>query len=300
MRHKKHLSLVLIVLGLAFAVFSFNLPTAHGQEEFTGDPERGGKLYANWDLLIGFSDFESQHPIWVGVGSSQVSERITYRCVSCHGWDYRGSEGRLTYPGLQQGMDSPSLLTLMGNPPEEILPWLDGTNNPEHDFSAYLTQQDLHDLSLFISRALVAPNLIASREDNSVQGTVTVGKNIYHDFCQSCHGTEGEKINFGSTATPTFLGDMAWSNPWRVAHVVRFGHIIGNMPPASTLEISFSRQIDLLTYLQTLPRARTIASAETQNIDFSSQASTLPLVYGAIGISILIFATVYITLKQRS
>jgi thiosulfate dehydrogenase len=300
MNTKKITSLICIILGLVLAAFSFNLTPAYGQEEIPGDAERGGKLYTSWDLVTNFTDFNSRQPLWVANGNNPAPERITWRCVTCHGWDYRGSEGRLAYAGVQEEMNSPSLLALMGNPPSEIIAWLNGTNNPDHDFSDMLTLRDMHDLGKFISTALISPNLIAADDNNDVLGTAGVGMEVYRTYCQPCHGVEGEKINFGSTSTPSFLGDLAWANPWRIAHVVRFGHIIGTVPPASTLQIPFSQQIDLIAHLQTLPRARSIASAETQNIDFSTQASTLPLVYGAFAISILIFSAVFITVRRKN
>lgn len=299
MKTNRKIYLIWIVLGLTLAAFSATHTTAYGQEDLQGDPERGGRLYSSWDLVVGFKDFDDLHPLWVSKGNSQPLERITWRCVNCHGWDYQGSAGR-TLSNPQKAQNYPGVLAMMGLPVEDVLPWLDGSRNPDHDFSAYLSEQDMLDLSEFLSTALISPDLIASPNNNIVQGTVGVGRTVFQENCQSCHGVEGGKINFGSAANPSFFGDMAWNNPWRIEHVVRFGHIIGSLPAASKLDIPLSQQIDLLAYLQTLPRARMIASAESQNIDFSSQASTLPLVIGVVAIGGLVFAAVYVSVKRRS
>ena len=299
MNKRKIISLGMIILGLVLAGFSFNLSAKPAQDTPPPDPERGGRLYVSWDLVTNFSGIEARHPLWGNSNTPQIPDRITWRCVNCHAWDYRGSEGRLPYPGMQRGQDNPSLLPLTSSPAEEILAWLDGTNNPDHNFSNYLSDQDLRDISAFISNALVNPDLIATTENNEVQGTISVGNDVYREYCQSCHGAEGEKINFGSTTVPSFMGDLAWANPWRIAHEVHFGHISSSVPSASTLGISFSQQIDLLAYLQTMPRARTIASAETQQIDFSTQSSTQPMVYGAIALTVLIFTSVLISVQRR-
>jgi thiosulfate dehydrogenase len=298
LKAEKRFNLILMALGLVLAAFTFNLSTVSGQEQIPGNPERGGQLYAGWDKVIGMEKLPEPQPLWPGSSNNQFPNRYTWRCSNCHGWDYLGSDGN-SLIGLLKAQGYPGLLSLMSDPPEEIILWLDGTNNSEHDFSTYLSEEDLSDLSAFISTGLVSPELIADPGTYKVQGTLKVGLNVFQQYCLSCHGNEGEKINFGSTSTPGFMGDLAQINPWRISHIVRFGHTSTNVPPASKVELSFSQQIDLLAYLQTLPGARVIASPEIQQIDFSSQASTLPLVYGAAAISGLIFAAVIITQHRR-
>ena len=299
---RKTKSILLIFLGIALMIIAsgaWSAQPVQGQESDQGDPARGGRLYAAWDLIRSSNLPQENNPLWPKNTPNSVPDYVTWRCVSCHGWDYRGSDSA-TQNYLFQGMDYPSLFSMMERPTSEILSWLNGENNPDHDFSSFLREEDLQDLSAFISTGLVPPDFIASEDTNLVFGTLSVGETGYLNFCSSCHGLEGEKINFGTTKTPIFMGDLAFSNPWHIAHTIRFGHFATLVPPASEFGLSFSQQIDILAYTQTLPTATTITDPEYQAIDFDSQASTEPLAFGAMLLTILVFAAVLVTLRRRS
>ncbi len=280
-------ALGLVILALAL----FTSPTS-GQQEILGDPVRGGQLYVAWDVVIGLERSPvTMHPLWPQ-NAVEASTRRTWRCVNCHGWDYRGAEG-LTLASVVKNSDYPSLYRFTGESQDNIIAWLNGENDPRHDFSALLSETDLLDLSVFLSTSLLAPELIADLKSRTVQGTVEVGSALYQEWCYDCHGAEGERVNFGSAKTPIFMGDLAWQNPWRIAHVVRFGHILINMPPAEQAGISFSQQIDLLAYSQTLPRATKISVPELREVDYLSQASTVPLLIAALMLGLVVFGAVF-------
>ncbi len=296
----KLMPFVVIGLSLLFiAAESFNPKPVQGQEPAPGDRSRGGKLYVAWDMAYDKNLPQTRNPLWPENTASRVPNVLTWRCVNCHSWDYRGSSSN-TQSFLFKNLDIPGLFGMMEKTQSEIIPWLTGENNPNHDFSAYLTEKDLNDLSAFLSTGLVTPNLIANVETNQAFGNLQVGEDSYVEFCSSCHGMEGEKINYGTTEVPTFMGDMAMTNPWRVAHIVRYGHLAANVPPAEALGLPFSQQIDIIAYTQTLPTALTITAPEFLDIDFDSQASTNPLAFGAILLTLLIFGSVLFTLRNRS
>ena len=259
---------------------------------------RGGQLYIAWDQLIPPEEIPPQHPLWPKEASSQVPPVLTWRCVNCHGWDYSGSTGK-TLSGAYRSMGYPGLFRLTSASLEEITPWLNGLEYTEHDFTNYLSGQDLINLAAFISSGLVAPELIADPETYIVQGTLEVGDTVYEEYCSSCHGLEGERINLGTVTRPTFLGDLAWTNPWRMAHTIRYGHLTTRLPSASDLGLSFSQQLDIIAFTQTLPNATVITAPDFQDFDASSQASTIPITIGAIAISALVFLTVAIILKRH-
>lgn len=283
---------------LAAAIIGQPTRPARGQENLPGNPDRGGRLYAAWDLITDEPLPTENQPLWPQYTDNSVPIRVTWRCVSCHGWDYRGSNSQ-TQNYLFQGMQYPSLFSMMEKPADEILPWLNGENNPDHDFSPHLSERDLDDLSAFLSTGLMPPDFIASVDTNVVFGTLSVGETGYFNFCSSCHGQEGEKINFGTTQTPIFMGDLAFSNPWHVAHIIRFGHFSAMVPQAVEFGLSFSQQIDILAYTQTLPTASVITDPQYQAIDFESQASTEPLAFGAMLLAVVVFAAVLLTLRRR-
>lgn len=295
-------SLPIFFLGLALllaAADNFSAKTMQGQEVTAGDPTKGGRLYVAWDLVNDSPPPTEMNGLWPTNTTNTVPNRFTWRCVNCHSWDYRGSLSE-TQNSLFRSQDYPSLFGMMEKTPEEILPWLNGYNNPQHDFRPYLSEQNMNDLSAFLSTGLFTPDLIANVETQLVSGTLSVGETAYNEYCASCHGMEGEKLNFGTTQTPSFMGDVSLTNPWRVAHTIRYGHISTRVPPAEVLGLAFSQQIDIIAYTQTFPTANTIIDPAYQEIDFSSQAPTEPLAIGAMLLGILVFGAVLISVRVRN
>ncbi len=196
-------------------------------------------------------------------------------------------------------MGYPDLFGYTTKPVEEILPTLNGELNPDHDFSAYLTEQDLNDLAAFISQGLVVPELVADPGTFKVAGTRDNGGEAYLEQCAYCHGIEGEEINLNTVEKPIFLGDVTWGNPWLVVHTIRFGHIRTVVPSGIRLGIPFSTQIDIAAYTQSLPTADIITGPNFQDIDLSAQANTAMLAYGAAALALLVFLAVGITLFRN-
>ena len=54
---------------------------------------RGGRLYDNWYAALGADEPEATHPAWPD-SNTKKKGAVTTRCKSCHGWDYRGAEGK--------------------------------------------------------------------------------------------------------------------------------------------------------------------------------------------------------------
>jgi len=272
--------------------------TAYSQEQAPGDPMRGGRLYAAWDNLVDSELPQETHPLWPTNSAGDFPVRYTWRCINCHGWDYMGSRSRSTLT-VNRSMGYPDLFGMVNKPEEDILPSLTGKITSEHDFSAYLEEDDLRDLAAFLSSELTLPDFIADWDTFQAQGTLEVGEQKFGEICASCHGQEGEKINLNTDQNPIFLGDMAWTNPWRIAHIIRFGHLNTRVPPGELYGVPFSQQIDILAYIQTLPNALQISALDFQAIDFNLQASTQPLAFGALAIGALILITTWVILKRQ-
>ncbi|MFN2146672.1 MAG: c-type cytochrome, partial [Anaerolineales bacterium] len=257
---------------------------------------RGGRLYTAWDRVTNLTTpIAQQNPLWPKETPNQVPAVLTWRCVNCHGWDYRGSEGK-TLGAVFRTMGYPDLFGYTAKPIEEILPALNGELNPDHDFTAYLNEEDLKDLAAFLSQGLVVPELIADPGTFKVTGMRDNGEDAYFEQCAYCHGTEGEEINLNTDEKPVFLGDVAWGNPWLMVHTIRFGHIRTVVPAGIRLGLPFSTQIDIAAYAQSLPTADIITGPDYQDIDLSAQANTAMLAYGAAAVALLVFLAVGITL----
>ena len=259
------------------------------QEEPIGDPARGGRLYAAWDLEIGELVPFRNHSLW---RESEKIETASWRCVSCHGWDYKGR--------VVEDIEYPGLFTMVAEPQEEVIAWLDGTKNSKHNFARVLSDKDLLDLSAFLITGLIEPELIADLETYQAGGIMTAGEDLYKQTCKTCHGPEGARINFGTADSPVFMGDLAEDNPWLAAHFIRNGHPGVKTPTAKDLDWSFSLQIDLLTYLQGLPKVRQIGKEEVEPIDYSDQAGTIELVYASFAMMVVVFGGIgFVLLRER-
>ena len=51
----------------------------------------GGRLYDNWWIVLEQAPPDVPHPAYPSVRSTNPA--ATWRCVTCHGWDYGGSRG---------------------------------------------------------------------------------------------------------------------------------------------------------------------------------------------------------------
>lgn len=282
----------LILVGIILVVFAV-VSTASAQGEDEGDPLAGGALYAAWDLVLGEALPDSNHPLWY---EDEPVYQSSWRCVTCHGWDYSGREIDLN-DETQETVIYPGVFSMVGKQEEEVMAWLDGSNNPDHDFSDYLSHEHLQDLSAFLvdSTSLIPSELYVEEGTGKVRGTALAGENLYKERCRECHGSDGSRINFGSAEHPAFLGNLAVADPWRASHIIRFGHTQANVKPGARYGWLFYNEIDLLTYLQHLPLARQIIKANEEVeevIDYSQQGDVRPLVYAAAGIAAVVLGGV--------
>jgi thiosulfate dehydrogenase len=299
MRIRAKFLLALGCTALVIAAAGFGASPIFGQDEIEGDVIRGGRLYQAWDRVLEVSLPEHDQAIWKEVAPEIDYDPHSWRCVFCHGWDYRGSDGINTRAVVKRS-GFPGLFDMVAESEQVITGWINGGKNAGHDFSAYFSEQDYKDLSAFLSAGLIAPDLIADLDTRLVPGTLSTGEEIYGEMCLSCHGVDGEKINFGTAVDPQYLADITLQNPWRVSHVIRFGHLKTYVPAGEVVNISFSQQIDLLSYSQSLPQADVIGSEEYPVIEYDSQASTDVLAYGAISLVVLVLGgTIFVLKKNR-
>ena len=72
------------------------------------------------------------------------------------------------------------------------------------------------------------------------------GEDLYKQECRSCHGPDGARINFGTAEAPIFLGNLS-DAPWRMVHLIRFGHLYVSAPDSDELGWSEQDVFDVLT-----------------------------------------------------
>jgi len=200
---------------------------------------RGGLLYDAWFEVSGVKTSTApatDHALWAtrdAVASpSDAKGADTWRCSTCHGWDYNGgvdgenAGGNVVLPvtGFKGVLDM--ALNDGAAAPEKIFCAIkSGTDatSGKHNFSAQLSDNDVLDLTKFIAQEGVVDTLQYIAPNAGTLGKPDLGGKAYTaQSCGStkgCHGPLGDKQPNGSD----MLGEMAATNPWEFLHKVRFG-----------------------------------------------------------------------------
>jgi mono/diheme cytochrome c family protein len=279
---------IFIPMIVLLVVFSFySTVRAQDEDELEGDPLAGGRLYVAWDAFLRVELPYENHPLWY---QEEPVDLNSWRCVTCHGWDYRGREISSELE-TEEPIQYPGVFSMVAEPEANVIAWLDGSKNRNHNFSAYLSENDMQDISAFLITSLVDSDLFVEEGTGRVRGAPLTGEVLYKMKCRECHGSDGARINFGTAKRPAFLGNLANANPWRTAHIVRFGHVYTIVHPRANFGWSFYDEIDLLAYLQLLPLAKKLIEDEEvveEIIDYSQQGDVRLLIYGASGILLVI------------
>lgn len=284
---KRALELTFLALLVSLVLLGAQ-KTLDMQGEVPGDAIVGGRIYDNWIIALDAPLPAENHPLWDSQDFNQRSGVITWRCVECHGWDYKGFEGAYgSYSNHYTGF--PGLDSAVGASQEQVIQWLDGTFNLDHNFLQYTSITDLNDLAAFLRTQQVDSSLMINPSTGASLGNRENGQAIYFDSCEACHGLAGNAMNFGNAAAPVYLGDFAVGNPWRTVHKIRFGSP-GNlrMPASEDLNWSLGMVADVLAHLQTLPRGNPdvdiLTAAPSHPGELEHQAQIEPIVWAAVGL----------------
>ena len=211
----------------------------------------GGVLYDHWIDALGAEVPKSDQPLWKTQTTNTRTGADTWRCKECHGWDYKGVEGAYGSGSHKTGfvgvMDAASMSE------EDLLAWMDGTKNPDHDYSAFFQEVQLKMMVDFLKKGLTDTAQYINADKTVNGGNPENGKVLFDGQCQACHEKDGKKLNFGDEKEPEFVGTIAKDNPWEFWHKVSFGNPGTAMP--SGLKNNWSSQdiVDVLAYAQTLP-----------------------------------------------
>lgn len=225
--------------------------------ELVGDSLRGGLLYDNWIGALGAETPAEDQPLWATQTTNTRTGASTWRCRECHGFDYLGVDGDYGAGSHLTGFKGVADAAKMA--PTEVLAWLDGTKNPDHDFSGVMDKQALTDIALFLTQEQRDMTIYINADKTSV-GNADGGKQLYQDTCSDCHGPQGNGFNFGSDASPNYINGVATSNPWMFIHRVRFGQPgEPDMPSAIDNGWTDEELANVLAYAQTLPNSAPVS-----------------------------------------
>jgi thiosulfate dehydrogenase len=219
---------------------------------FTSDAalSGGGQLYDKWWAVLGLDAPEEDQPLWSTQTTNERSGADTWRCKECHGWDYLGADG--AYGSGSHFTGFPGVLSAASLSADELLAWLDGSQNPDHDFSTVMEEFALNALVTFMNNEMADITSYVNA-DKSVTGDPANGRDLFEATCSACHGVDGKKINFHDADDPEYIGTVAAGNPWEFFHKVSFGQPDAPMPAGVALGWTMEEIADLLAYTQTLP-----------------------------------------------
>ena len=249
----------------------FLIPTAYAADLETLID--GGRLYDKWWVDTELTPPKNNHPAYPAEGKAKAAS--TWRCKECHGWDYKGKDGAYRKGSHYTGIKG--ILDQVGNKPDDIVTVL---KNKQHGFDKVLSSDALQALAAFVSEAMIDTDKYINRENKQSKANPAKGKQFFREHCRDCHGKQGQSLNLShKDGREEFIGTIANKNPWETLHKIRFGHpgaVMGReqmhrmggsmrehhrgmrrmwqaMPPMLD-KLTIEQQVELLAYLQTLPR----------------------------------------------
>jgi len=220
---------------------------AYAQTLPTSSPvAEGGRLYDNWIAATGAADMTTDQPLWATQTTNTRTGNDTWRCKECHGWDFKGVDGRYAEGSHTTGFTG--ILASKDKPAEELLAAM---KTGDHDFSAYLNDDQLNTIVAFMQQVEdLAPYI---NDDKTVNGDAEKGKVLYESNCQACHAEDGKAVDFDDGEGVEFVGTVAADNPWEVLNKLQNGQPGAVMTAGRNMDWTTQDLLDILTYIQTLP-----------------------------------------------
>ncbi len=251
MKYYAILSAVIILILIAGANINTGIAKADQGQQATAyqqaDLKTGAQLYDNWLKITGTKP-EGNHPLYPS--DAKKSGTSTWRCKECHGWDYIGSKGR-----YRNGSHFTGITGVYNVRAEKAESLFNGLTRKEtqHDFSEYLSRSQVWSLVKFLREGQAAIEPVIDGKGQA-KGSAIQGKALYDAQCSSCHGADGNSIDFKSSKEGVQgVGWLAKDNPQESIHKIRWGHP-GSKMPSMLADKGLSEQdaIDILTYCQSL------------------------------------------------
>ncbi len=209
---------------------------------------QGGQMWDKWWKAMGLDAPESDQPLWATQSSNERDGGDTWRCKECHGWDYKGADGAYASGSHFTGFSG--VLGTTG----DLLGWLNGSVNADHDFSPYMDDAALNMMVAFLQEGTIDMSMYING-DKTVNADASAGQALYEIGCARCHGDDGQAINFHDDDEPTYLSDVANDNPWEALHKAANGQPGTAMVSGLKLGWSWEELAAVISYAQTLPLA---------------------------------------------
>lgn len=203
----------------------------------------GGKLYDNLWTMTATSAPKGANPAFPKDIKQENTQ--TWRCVTCHGWDYLGAGGERAKLGTSNKFTS--LEKMQGVELDQVAERIRTSHPgfPEGTFDDAIIEV----LALFVSIGQYDRDAFLTKDGIAI-GQVESGRAIFEGACMNCHQYDGKATLIGELGDRSSLGWISRNRPEQALHKVMNG-----VPGTDMLAVRFlsQRQIgDLLSFLQTL------------------------------------------------
>lgn len=225
---------------------------AYVQDAFVTKMDVAGRLYDNWAVEAKITNAPTNtNPIWASTGNIKKSGATTWRCKSCHGWDYLGSSGAYGDSGSSYLTGIHGLISVKSIDAQTLFNTIKSgagvTSSSSHSFGTYLSDSQINLLVDFIK----SDQGMRTFDAEKIAASLATGKEIYQGTtpggCQTCHGADG-------TLLGEPIGNIARANIPEFLHKARFGHPNSIMipTPGGYEGLQPQEAYDVLKYVETL------------------------------------------------
>jgi mono/diheme cytochrome c family protein len=209
----------------------------------------GGRIYDTWWDALDRTKPKETNPAYPKTGTRSGAN--TWRCVECHGWDYKGKDG-VNGRGQPMGERYTGIVGIRAARKMSTAAIVQKMRAPPHNYSsAMITDEEMRRLAAFVRSGQHDADRHIDRATGRVRGNIERGKAIFQTVCAACHGFDGRALNWGSAREPGYIGTEAKKLPWEVLHKIRNSH-----PGAAMVNLralSLEDAVATLAYAQTLP-----------------------------------------------
>ncbi len=202
---------------------------------------RGGRLYDSWFDEIKDRSPETPHPAYPKDGPLIADDvAATWKCHTCHGWDYKGKDG-----ASDTGKDATGIKGIRGMSQANTDDIVAVLKDETHAYSGLMDEQDFQDLATFVSKGQVDMDFYIHRTTKEAKGNNTLRQNYFKSICAACHGLAGNKLR---NIPP--LSEVASTEPWMTLHKMLNGHPGEQMPTLRMLDPQIL--VDVIAYVQSM------------------------------------------------
>lgn len=235
---------VLALLGLA--LLAAPAQADHNPAHETASVAAGGRLYDNWIRELAKRPPKAMHPLYPKpAGAKQTGKAVgpatSWRCVTCHGWDYQGETGAFRTGRNFTGIKG--IARLAGAPEKDIVAVL---SDDRHGYLEYFDDQAMHDIALFVAKGQVRMRDYINPDTRRARSEPGSSAIMFSTICVGCHGIDGAKMD-----TIPSMGDLTRADPWQAMHKMLNGHPGDEMPALRVF--GTGTVLSMLAYMQTLP-----------------------------------------------